>query len=93
MAEVAPSSPERPSRCGPQAAGETHAQIESAPSFASIPQLPAVLVAGAVEQGSWWPAWTRWLAERSGPPMPVPAIDGAKFAPLADAPGTYVLEP
>ncbi|MFZ4805796.1 MAG: PHA/PHB synthase family protein [Hyphomicrobiaceae bacterium] len=44
--------------------------------------------------GSWWPAWTRWLAEQSGqalvapPPMGAP---GAGLPPLADAPGTYVL--
>jgi polyhydroxyalkanoate synthase len=47
----------------------------------------------AVEQGSWWPAWTRWLAERSGPLVRAPAVGGTRFAPLADAPGTYVLEP
>ncbi len=46
-----------------------------------------------VQPGSWWPAWTRWLAERSGAPAPAPAIGGSRFAPLADAPGTYVLEP
>jgi polyhydroxyalkanoate synthase len=46
-----------------------------------------------VQPGSWWPAWTRWLAERSGAPAPAPAIGGSRLAPLADAPGTYVLEP
>jgi polyhydroxyalkanoate synthase len=44
-------------------------------------------------QGSWWPAWVHWLAERSGAPVPVPAAGGGRLAPLADAPGTYVLEP
>jgi polyhydroxyalkanoate synthase len=44
-------------------------------------------------QGSWWPAWVRWLAERSGAPVPVPAAGGARLGPLANAPGTYVLEP
>jgi polyhydroxyalkanoate synthase len=44
-------------------------------------------------QGSWWPAWVGWLAERSGAPVPAPAPGGARLAPLADAPGTYVLEP
>jgi polyhydroxyalkanoate synthase len=47
----------------------------------------------AVAQGSWWPAWTRWLAERSGPPVPPPAMGGGALPLLADAPGTYVLEP
>jgi len=43
--------------------------------------------------GSWWPAWAQWLEERSGEPVPVPAMGGGKYTPLADAPGTYVLEP
>ena len=46
-----------------------------------------------VQQGSWWPAWTRWLAARSGAPVPPPIVGGSGFAPLADAPGTYILEP
>jgi polyhydroxyalkanoate synthase len=49
--------------------------------------------ATSVQQGSWWPAWTRWLAARSGAPVPPPIAGGSQFAPLADAPGTYVLEP
>jgi polyhydroxyalkanoate synthase len=44
-------------------------------------------------QGSWWPAWVRWLAERSGEPVPAPTLGGTRLSPLADAPGTYVLEP
>jgi polyhydroxyalkanoate synthase len=43
-------------------------------------------------EGSWWPAWSKWLAKRSGrraapPPMGLP---GRK--PLMNAPGRYVLE-
>jgi polyhydroxyalkanoate synthase len=42
--------------------------------------------------GSWWPAWATWLADRSGertapPPMGNPQ---AGYATLGDAPGTYV---
>lgn len=44
------------------------------------------------KDGSWWPEWTAWLAERSGksvvaPPMAAP---GQQLASLADAPGSYV---
>ena len=49
--------------------------------------------ATSVQQGSWWPAWTGWLAARSGAPVPPPIAGGSGLAPLADAPGTYVLEP
>lgn len=46
----------------------------------------------AEHEGSWWPAWTAWLAERAGPLGPPPPIGGRTRKPLADAPGTYVLE-
>ncbi len=47
----------------------------------------------AVRGGSWWPAWQRWLAQHSStdtdpPPMGAPEKG---YAPLCEAPGTYVL--
>ena len=39
--------------------------------------------------GSWWPAWQAWLAERAGPQVAPPAMGAA----LDDAPGRYVLQP
>jgi polyhydroxyalkanoate synthase len=39
-------------------------------------------------EGSWWPAWERWLAQRSGVWTAPPAMGQA----LCDAPGNYVLE-
>ncbi|MEB8386537.1 alpha/beta fold hydrolase [Rhodobacteraceae bacterium KMM 6894] len=44
--------------------------------------------------GSWWPALTKWLGAASGDPVKPPRM-GAKakgYAPLCDAPGTYVLQ-
>jgi polyhydroxyalkanoate synthase len=46
------------------------------------------------KEGSWWPEWVAWLDARSGastapPPMGAPR---AGYAPLADAPGSYVLQ-
>lgn len=44
-------------------------------------------------EGSWWPHWRAWIAERSGARRAAAATLGsAKHAPLAPAPGTYVLE-
>ena len=40
-------------------------------------------------EGSWWPAWSAWLAARSGAPAAPPGMGPA----LADAPGRYVLIP
>ena len=44
------------------------------------------------QEGSWWPAWSAWIAEKSGPLISSPRLgrtDG-KFVPQ-DAPGRYVL--
>ncbi|HQL90419.1 MAG TPA: alpha/beta fold hydrolase [Syntrophales bacterium] len=46
-----------------------------------------------VQKGSWWPSWFAWLAGHSGErtaPPPTGAPE-AGYAPLCDAPGTYVL--
>jgi len=43
--------------------------------------------------GSWWPTWRAWLAERSGRKAAPPPMGNseARYAVLGDAPGTYVL--
>lgn len=45
--------------------------------------------------GSWWPAWQSWLAQRSTPGAAPPSMGNAKagYAPLYDAPGQYVQQP
>ncbi len=47
------------------------------------------------KDGSWWPEWQSWLAERSGKKAAPPALGALKSsdAPLMDAPGSYVLQP
>jgi polyhydroxyalkanoate synthase len=45
--------------------------------------------ANPLHEGSWWPAWEGWLADRAGPlGAPPAAVRG-----LGDAPGLYVLQP
>jgi polyhydroxyalkanoate synthase len=39
-------------------------------------------------EGSWWPEWQQWLAQRSGTPAAPPPIGAA----LGEAPGEYVLQ-
>jgi polyhydroxyalkanoate synthase len=46
-------------------------------------------------EGSWWPAWVSWLAERSEPQrVPPPGIGAPSrgIIPLAKAPGPYVFQ-
>ena len=45
-------------------------------------------------EGSWWPAWSDWLAARSGDETAPPAMGAAEkgLPPLADAPGSYVFQ-
>jgi polyhydroxyalkanoate synthase len=39
-------------------------------------------------EGSWWPEWQQWLAQRSGTPAAPPSMGAA----LGEAPGEYVLQ-
>lgn len=46
------------------------------------------------KNGSWWPAWEKWLSKHSGkriPPPPMGHID-TEYTPLEEAPGQYVRE-
>jgi polyhydroxyalkanoate synthase subunit PhaC len=43
--------------------------------------------------GSWWPAWTKWLAQHSGAQVPAPKKAGSRKYPVIEpAPGRYVME-
>ncbi|AZI37711.1 putative poly-beta-hydroxybutyrate polymerase [Caenibius tardaugens NBRC 16725] len=48
----------------------------------------------AEKQGSWWLEWGEWLEQHSGEPVAPPSMGAADkgYAPIADAPGHYVLE-
>jgi polyhydroxyalkanoate synthase len=43
-------------------------------------------------EGSWWPAWSSWLSQRSGEQHRPPSTTSAAWRACPDAPGTYVLE-
>jgi polyhydroxyalkanoate synthase len=53
----------------------------------------AWLEACAAQPGSWWPDFTAWLGHRCGPERNAPKrLGGGGFAPLVEAPGTYVFD-
>jgi polyhydroxyalkanoate synthase len=65
------------------------------PPGAANPETPDAWLSAAPKHdgASWWPDWTAWLAERSPERVAAPAGTGnERYAPLAAAPGTYVLE-
>lgn len=44
-------------------------------------------------RGSWWEDYVGWLAERTGPERRRPRrVGSVGYAPICDAPGTYVLD-
>jgi polyhydroxyalkanoate synthase len=50
--------------------------------------------AASRKEGSWWPEWVAWLEQRSGASVSPPAMGAVTkgYAPICDAPGTYVLQ-
>jgi polyhydroxyalkanoate synthase len=46
----------------------------------------------APQDGSWWPAWSTWLDRHAGRRVDPPPMGASGFAPICDAPGTYVVE-
>ena len=52
------------------------------------------LAAVPINEGSWWPVWADWLGNQASGQVAPPSLGApdSGYAPLADAPGSYVLE-
>ncbi len=60
---------------------------------ASAPTDPTAWRAAAQRQtGSWWEDWTTWSDARAGALTQPPTIGSVANPPIADSPGTYVLQ-
>jgi poly[(R)-3-hydroxyalkanoate] polymerase subunit PhaC len=59
-------------------------------SGAPAPTLEEWIAKATETAGSWWPDWTKWLAERSGEKIPARDPSAGPFKPVEDAPGAYV---
>jgi polyhydroxyalkanoate synthase len=58
-----------------------------------LPRDPAVWMAAAtIHPVTWWEDWAEWIASRAGGMRKPPRMGNRKYRPIADAPGTYVLE-
>ena len=61
-------------------------------SARTLPATAQAWMETATEQpGSWWPAWSGWLAEQAGKMVPAPKQPGSRLHPVIEAaPGRYV---
>jgi polyhydroxyalkanoate synthase len=78
---------------GPQHPKRRH-RVLSTRAGARLPAPSQYLEKVEPVQGSWWPTFAEWLAAHSSETKVKPPTMGAAkkgFAPLCDAPGTYVL--
>jgi polyhydroxyalkanoate synthase len=77
--------------------GQSHGHFRIAMKNTSDPCLAPDewAAAAALKDGSWWVAWADWLASHSTPERvsPPPMGSGTKgYAPIENAPGSYVLQ-
>ena len=49
------------------------------------------LTRATAHQGSWWEDWAEWIGARAGERVAPPPMGNEEYAPVEDAPGTYVL--
>jgi polyhydroxyalkanoate synthase len=58
-----------------------------------LPESPDEWFAAAtVHPVTWWEDWVKWIGARAGAMRKPPRMGSRKYRPIADAPGTYVLE-
>jgi polyhydroxyalkanoate synthase len=69
-----------------------HHRIAHRPAGALYVGPDAWLAKNAPQPGSWWPAWTTWLEEKSSGVVPCPGMGAPEkgLAPIMAAPGSYV---
>jgi polyhydroxyalkanoate synthase len=69
-----------------------HYQIATMPSSARYTPPGQWQSATPTKEGSWWEDWQAWLDKYSEGKIKPPAMGGAKdYAPIENAPGSYVL--
>jgi polyhydroxyalkanoate synthase len=71
-----------------------HFRITDTPADAVFRDPAEWLAESEPRDGSWWPAFSAWLDERSGEMAPPPRMGArsGRYTALCDAPGTYVMQ-
>ena len=75
--------------------GHPHRHFALRTKLATDPDLSADewVASTPINEGSWWPAWVRWLQQHSSDKLAVALETSASaWQALPDAPGSYVLE-
>jgi polyhydroxyalkanoate synthase len=69
-----------------------HYRVSTTPSEGHYVDPEVWLAETPAKDGSWWPEWLAWLEAHSGKPVAPPGMGApqAGYAPVCDAPGTYV---
>jgi polyhydroxyalkanoate synthase subunit PhaC len=69
-----------------------HFRVGTRPAESPYVDPDAWVADAGVKEGSWWPEWAAWLRTYSGADVDPPKLGAAAagYAPLCDAPGTYV---
>lgn len=58
-----------------------------------LPETPDEwLAAATMHPVTWWEDWAKWIGARAGGMRKPPRMGNRKYRPIADAPGTFVLE-
>jgi polyhydroxyalkanoate synthase len=70
-------------------------QVLTRPAEGTYVDADAYAAQAPRKDGSWWPEWQRWLAAHSGARVAPPSLGAPRkgYAPIAAAPGSYVLMP
>lgn len=69
-------------------------RIASTAKGAAYQSPDAWLAHAQTRDGSWWPAWARWLSAASGKPVTPPVLGASQgdLRAIAPAPGSYVFQ-
>jgi polyhydroxyalkanoate synthase len=73
--------------------GKAKYQFWTGEAVGSFARLEEWIEKAAETPGTWWPYWLKWIEQQAPKKVAAREPGAGALPPLADAPGTYVLEP